>query len=318
MKEHPILFQGPMIGGLQRSENPKTQTRRVIDPQPYDISPIVPGAKQIIWDGSEKSDLFARGLVEKICPYGAPGNRLWVKETFMPFGVDGEDYLKPRVIIGYKASNDVRPEGISHETFGASKSCEFSPELWRKYKSDIERMEAEGDRWTPSIFMPRWASRITLEITAIRAERLQDISEADAMAEGIETIPDPWKRQKIYWKNYTYEWKLPKGKQGGVILGFENPIDSYRTLWNSISLKPKPLYSRTEIIPDEVGNAAMKITLQKKRIIGYISYPWSESDFDAAYPASRIQSSGSPRTYRGKPLTIIANPWVWAISFRKL
>jgi hypothetical protein len=133
----------------------------------------------------------------------------------MPFGIEGLDYESPGVVIGYKASNDTRPNGLTHEAWGASKKFPCSPEQWISFKADIERMEIEGDKWRPSNFMPRWASRITLEITQVRVERLNEISRGDAMGEGV----------------------CGSAKGGYWIDGlhWERPTGAFRELWESIN-----------------------------------------------------------------------------------
>jgi hypothetical protein len=102
------------------------------------------------------------------CPYGQPGDRLWVRETWRPeiHDANGGDFE----MIGYKETdtNDACMDVLKRDL------CE-----WRKWCSK------NGDaKWYPSIHMPRWASRITLEVTGVRVERVQDLSEADARAEG--------------------------------------------------------------------------------------------------------------------------------------
>ena len=139
--------------------------------------------------------------------------------------------------------------------------------------------------------MPRSASRITLEITSIRVERLQEISPADALAEWFGTCEN------------MMEWMAQQGRSTADYIGDESAlaIRLFRELWNSINLKPKPIYET-----DENDN-------ETKNIVGYISYPWSLEDFGEKYlPA------GMERTYHGKPLTVIPNPWLWVISFKKL
>jgi hypothetical protein len=139
MKERPILFSAPMVRALL--EGRKTQTRRIMKPQPEDGTdcPYHMGAGQ---------DRKAR-----VCPYGQPGDRLWVRETFA-YHVQA---------IGAKRDED-------------------GPFV---YKADGTEQCRLDDKWKPSIFMPRWASRILLEIIAVRVERLQDISEEDARSEGV-------------------------------------------------------------------------------------------------------------------------------------
>ena len=143
MAERPILFSGPMVRALLTGT--KTQTRRV--------------AKEFA--GRDDLDAILRRFPEQSgCPYGQPGDRLWVREAHWWF----KDEHDP--VTGY-----------------------FPPKLTIE---DVE-YRADGDDgrkvWRPSIHMPRWASRITLEITGVRVERLQDISEADAVAEGVYTDP---------------------------------------------------------------------------------------------------------------------------------
>ena len=144
IKERPILFSGAMVRAILSGQ--KTVTRRIVDSD---------------WIQSDRAPLeTSPGLFhfwcsgEHPCPYGRPGERLWVRETWSTLSIF--DKLKPSEMdkdylgtIRYKASG------------------------WRSGKL------------RPSIFMPRWASRILLEITAVRVERLQDISEQQALAEGV-------------------------------------------------------------------------------------------------------------------------------------
>lgn len=141
MKERPILFSAPMVRAIL--EGRKTQTRRVVKhaPAPWN-------AEHTAWDMT-------------CCPYGQPGDRLWVRETW------GAHFMW----------DDVPPSGIPND----GKACLF-------YMADGFSTggcsQTRRDKWRPSIHMPRWASRITLEIAGVRVERLQDISEKDAQAEG--------------------------------------------------------------------------------------------------------------------------------------
>jgi len=128
MKERPIIFSSEMVCAILKGE--KTQTRRVIKPQPpEDMSPGEWGAK---------------------CPYGAPGDELWVKETW---GVA------------------VVPDGTT------------ANEFLTVYKADDPKFYC--GRWHPSIFMPRNRSRIQLRIVNVWVERVRDISVEDAYAEGM-------------------------------------------------------------------------------------------------------------------------------------
>ena len=145
MTEKPIIFSGPMIRAIL--EGRKTQTRRVVKPQPN------------------------CGL--KPCPWQV-GDTLWVRETW----ADTNGECGP--MISYKAGGD-RFLADPPSAFDCSKypGCKFT--MWC---GDLRRGEP-GHSWRSPIHMPRWASRITLEVTGIRAERLNDISEEDARKEGI-------------------------------------------------------------------------------------------------------------------------------------
>lgn len=156
MKERPILFSGPMVRAILAGT--KTQTRRVsgldvinVEPGRYDYLGIVSGPGEPHHAFHDKRT-NAQTLVR--CRSGQTGDRLWVREAWKAHTTF--DYLPPRDI----------PE--SH--------------VW--YMAD-DGYKAES-RYRQGMFMPRWASRITLEVTGERAERLQDISEADAKAEGCQ------------------------------------------------------------------------------------------------------------------------------------
>lgn len=162
MKERPILFSGPMVRAIL--EGRKTQTRRLIKLP----KPLEPDDMEFIrmQDGYPEGVRAVFESWDDCCsfklPYGQTGDRLWVKETF--FEISRADRSRPifaavdRDFI-YRANYDYRKD--SNSVIG-------------------------GENWKPSIFMPRRASRINLQITGIRVERLQDISEEDAKAEGVQ------------------------------------------------------------------------------------------------------------------------------------
>lgn len=157
MRERGVLMSGPMvrriIAGL------KLQTRRAMRRQPKRLGIYTTG------DGSRQVDWC---LVDKYgdptdseirCPYGRPGDRLWVKETWA--------YDGPSLDAARAAVEDAMGPGS----------------VGIYYRADMVH-EDSGLRWRPSIFMPRWASRLLLDVTEVRVERLQAISEEDARAEG--------------------------------------------------------------------------------------------------------------------------------------
>lgn len=144
MKERPILFSGPMVRAIL--DGRKTQTRRIVKPD---------GLGDLLEEHPSGSGVFREHqfgaeeciINEDVCPYGKPGDLLWVKETFDVASESGGE-----ISYGFRADH---PAGVPHI-----------------------------GRWRPSIHMPRRASRITLKIIAVRLERLGAISEADALAEG--------------------------------------------------------------------------------------------------------------------------------------
>ncbi len=153
MKERPILFSGPMVRAIR--EGPKTQTRRIVKPQPCEALTWRGWIRESTYPKDEGKALWtdcfpcASQAIRVRCPYGKPGDRLWVRETWCHVGSHSGPHTQGQTI------EDVR------------------------YKAD-----GYGCVWRPSIHMPRWASRITLDITAVRVERWQDITEGDALQEG--------------------------------------------------------------------------------------------------------------------------------------
>lgn len=153
MTERPILFSARDVRALL--DRLKTQDRRPVMPQPVD-----PYTGRDLPAGARPDSLPA-------CPYGVPGDRLWVRETFASYREDGPS--RPAT-----ASYVVLPDGTqvyrSGETYAPLP--EYAPG------------SSDGIKWRPSIHMPRWAARLVLEVTSVRVERLQAITEADAVAEG--------------------------------------------------------------------------------------------------------------------------------------
>jgi len=163
VKERPILFKGDMVRAIL--EGRKTQTRRVVKPQPHDTYEIECGIYHptvIDRHGEEDagSPIFGAYSLDGEwgckCLYGQPGDRLWVRETWFNDSAWGEPDLY------YRANGEFRQQFAIAE---------------HRY-SDL--------KWKPSIHMPRWACRIELEIVSVRVERLNDISVTDAINEGIE------------------------------------------------------------------------------------------------------------------------------------
>lgn len=170
MSEHPIIFSGPMVRAILAGR--KTQTRRLVTPRPppVDVVQKMAGIDFSIFQKPNDGDRWSVGgpvwAVRECmgtepgwrCPYGAPGDLLWVRETFCH-------------------------RDKEHHAEGG---------WWFAATDDVD-----NPKWTPSIYMPRSVSRITLRVTGVRVERVADISDADAIAEGARHYPDipdpnPW------------------------------------------------------------------------------------------------------------------------------
>lgn len=174
MKERGILMSSPMVSAILAGT--KTQTRRAIKPVPErrpDWSrPGVDGiafyrGKTLVQTVAERSiDIYQDDLA-KMCPYGAPGDRLWVRETWRVRDAAESD-------IDYLADASTRRF-----------LTEGDAAWWKRWRGHSFRKDGEP-KFCPSIYMPRWASRITLDVTSVRVQRLHDISEEDARAEGAE------------------------------------------------------------------------------------------------------------------------------------
>lgn len=166
-KERPILFSGTMVRAIR--EGRKTQTRRAVKPQPAFEFHGVP---------FQKAHELGEQPLPIRCFYGKPGDRLWVKETHWR-----QKWLGQCSRVRYRADDMMR--------IGPN---QFSPAM------------AKEPKWMPSIFMPRWASRITLEIVSVRVERLNAIDADDAESEGCgcgvnDETGGPVARYKTLWES---------------------------------------------------------------------------------------------------------------------
>lgn len=216
-----MLFSAPMVRALLAGT--KTQTRRVV------THPLLKHLSYIVncgegWWGDEEGDAQAR------CPYGQPGDQLWVRETWRVgawLHRDPGGRLADAIAVDYRADNHARREWLG---------CHDRDQFARLVQQSIADAEQAGikpyrpdtynwdygkgpTRWRPSIHMPCLASRITLELTGVRVEQLQDISEADAIAEGIEPVGRGWRHYG--------------SANAGELMRF--PKNSYRSLWESIN-----------------------------------------------------------------------------------
>ncbi len=184
MKERPIIMGADSVMAILGGR--KTQTRRVVKPQPIHmpegayIDPYNHNYEHFTaWTLDDKMLLNCGGNIKNTahwkCPYGVIGDRLWVRESWASLG-----FHEDNVPIHVLKDND----GIEHDVVYSAECPDFE---WLDENGSCEynKNGTQASHWKSPMFMPRWASRITLEITAIRVERLQDITEDDAIKEGF-------------------------------------------------------------------------------------------------------------------------------------
>lgn len=198
IKERPILFSGAMVRAIL--EGRKVKTRRIVKPQPEFSMPLFNLPNSTTWGYHSGIDWGDPEEPTWSCPYGQAGDRLWVRETWRPALTENE-----------------------HECFAYRATMSYRCN--KPMPGDWESMTAINGGWKPSIHMPRKASRIILEVTNIRVERLQDISEEDAIAEGVE-------REGDQWKCYS---KCPDHERG--YFKRTSATASFMSLWDSINAK---------------------------------------------------------------------------------
>lgn len=187
MSEKPILFSAPMVKAI--IDGRKSQTRRVVKPQPQTVGDVYDGPS----DAANSIEFYQRARLK--CPHPV-GARLWVKETHLielppnlKYDAEGlpvsqwPAYLETASTVHYKADK-------------------ADSEFWSQFK------------WRPSIFMPRWASRITLTVKEVRVQRLQEISDDDCRAEGVFGYPAGY--YKGCWQSeYSQLWDSINGGKIG-------------------------------------------------------------------------------------------------------
>ena len=200
-------------------EGRKTQARVTIEPQPYYPEPektdnglyidAYNKTNEWVWWGKDNR---IYGKDSYYCPFGVVGDRLWVPEVWCP--VDDTEFGEDKW-VDYRATPRYAEPGVSH------------PAGWENAPNDLEALH-----WRSPVVMPRWASRILREITNVRVERLQDISEADAVAEGIEILDTTLGGENIYpdYSNKPGEWWRRYCQT-------KDPIKSFASLWDSIYAK---------------------------------------------------------------------------------
>jgi hypothetical protein len=203
----------------------KTTTRRVAIPRYDDRTPCEHWQGDNSGMGATMFRHCCHGSEGRGCPHGVVGDRLWVRETWNIHRIDsrydGERYVYQDAHIGYVADNST---SIIH----------------RDHPSKLARA-IKGNR--PSIFMPRWASRITLEIVSVKVERVQEISEEDAKAEGVEQ--QIAHGNPLGWKNYLWHGDFGSYGMGNKTSDswpyqfstYDSAVGCFSSLWHLINAK---------------------------------------------------------------------------------
>lgn len=214
MKEIPMLFSGPMVRAIL--EGRKTQTRRVVKPQPIDDPS---SSRPWVDEGQTPSGAgrVGRSLRLDDCHFGVPGDRLWVREAWRP-RVSAAGSSRG---VQYRADGSINVSEMPSGVFNVPTEC-IPLELW--HPSAFVEFKASCDRWRPSIHMPRIASRITLEVVSVRVELLQEISDSDAIAEGVQKECDFYGDDKMTgWHRYD-----------GKACAAPTVVLSFASLWDSV------------------------------------------------------------------------------------
>lgn len=208
VKERPILFSGAMVRAIL--DGRKTVTRRIVKARnesalaAADVFAFDPDRGE--WEMGETHQGVVASCGWLRCPYGAPGEHLWVRETWG--ARDARGFFAERID---EIDEDTDDEIVFRATCGHD-------------------MPSHG-RWFPSIHMPRWASRITLEVFSVRVERLQEITEADARAEGVAEGLIPADDAGPVRVGYVL------GDEDGRCLLHVTPRDAFAVGWDSINGK---------------------------------------------------------------------------------
>lgn len=255
MADRPIIFSAPMVRALL--DGRKTQTRRLLTPQPFDNGYI---EGQITLDAVCRSQSikeadaarFSAAAVgghavreQWVSARFSRGDRLYVREAWQTS--DDLDDVKPSKLLRsvtpilYKATGHV--VNVPHRTVAFSKT-------------------------RPGMFMPRWASRLTLTVTDVRVERLQDISEADAIEEGIEPGHNPDTGEVAGWRDYEtiHEGRHKGADHPHAIIPYAEAWRSYSSLWGELHTKPSTRWA------DNPWIVAVTFTVARGNIDGEVDH----------------------------------------------
>ncbi|HGW4115642.1 TPA: morphogenetic protein [Serratia marcescens] len=195
MKERPVIFNGEMVRAIL--DGRKTQTRRVVSDRHLHLIDVASQVGECYPLESGIDHANSQSYYREHCPFGQVGDRLWVRETWQGPLVD-EEHLDD-----YRANAD---------KFQAPEFCEYAADGGTRPEfCDLDDNTRQG--WRPSIHMPRWASRITLEITAVRVERLNDIGVDDAKAEGVKAGVCPGHEHMMHQVAFSELWQSIYGEE---------------------------------------------------------------------------------------------------------
>ncbi|WP_126962471.1 hypothetical protein [Xanthomonas arboricola] len=201
MRERPIRLKAHEVRAILSGA--KSQTRLVVEPAPDARADWMRSDVNSVWHaGTNAGEVPGFGTWQ--CPFGQPGDRLWVRETWADLtATHGRHWEK------YNAATGLYERGIH-------------PFLW--YAADGDQPEMGGgeinrEPWRPSTSMPRSACRVVLEITEVRVERLHAINAADAEAEGLRKFP--------FEDSHAWAWR------DGDRCGHASPTGAFRSLWTS-------------------------------------------------------------------------------------
>lgn len=229
MKERPILFSAPMVRAIL--DGRKTVTRRVVKPQPENRG-VMGVTRMLAFKKRTGPDFWlwpnAKDEIQAMCPYGRPGDRLWVREAHSIFQTHGQHRADDKRWGPW--------DGLPTQLSADGTQIAY-------YREGFDR--CDPGRWRPSIHMPRWASRITLEVTSVRVERLKDITEAGAIADGVDpntglrgdddltvgaimsALPSAWRDDQLTpgaIARFILLWDTTNGKRPGHINWNANPF----------------------------------------------------------------------------------------------
>lgn len=204
MNEYPILYSTEMVKSI--ISGTKTQTRRVFKDHPR-LSSDLSKVDLNKWMGDHPDYILS------FCPYGKPGDILWVRETYKSIGFD--DDIMPQLQIQYK-------DGVI-----------------RWVDVDVNVKLIAQNKWKPSIHMPKAAARIWLQITSISVQRIQDISAFDAWNEGIEAFSEDYHSEPgaVHGDYKNYLWRDDPKYCDYFFPSYADPTMSFKSLWIKINGK---------------------------------------------------------------------------------